>query len=358
MGPQLPEPPQLFARFDSDNNSDGAARERFEQFVSDLVSVEWTDATTVAAANHNDWGIDTLVGNLGGGDVRIWQSKYYLDWQDRGPQGDVRKSFKSAQSKAAEHKYRIVEWTLVVPAILHPLQMKWFDGWASRTQKTTGVRIVLWAGDKLRQRLMSAEALDVRREYFPHTVDERLWAPRVASVATADDYGRYDDALFVRQMHAAGYVETGAARGMFFATDALRRDLQAKRSTADLDALRTVQLGVHGVWETRFNEHAPTADAAGLMSTLYRTVITEAATVPDAPGLTLQHAHKQGAAHILVEERKAGWVKHWRDIAAGHDTERQEDLIADRSGIDAGEAAGPAVGAKCEVNNKEGEGTL
>ncbi|QKS18873.1 hypothetical protein HUN58_02210 [Curtobacterium sp. Csp1] len=330
MTVQLPEPPQLFARFDSDNNSDGAARERFEQFVSDLVAVQHLDASTVAASNHTDWGIDTFIGNLGGGDVRIWQSKYFREWQDTGPQNNVRKSFASAQSKALEHKYRIIEWTLVVPAILHPAQMKWFQGWASRTQRATGVRIALWTGDKLRQRLMSAEAMNVRREYFPHTLDAPSAADAVAPVAMADDYSMFEDALFVRQMHAAGYTETGAARGMFFATDALRRDLQAKRASEGLQALRTVQLSVQGAWETRFNEHAPTANASGLMPKLYGAVLADAATVPDAPGLRLQHAHKQGAAHILVEEQKAGWVKHWRDVADGH-TATRESIATDAS---------------------------
>ena len=328
MTAQLPEPPQLFARFDSDNNSDGAARERFEQFVSDVVAVQHLDASTVAASNHADWGIDTFVGNLGGGDVRIWQSKYFRVWQDNGPQNNVRKSFASAQGKALEHGYRIVEWTLVVPAILHPAQMKWFHGWASRTQRRTGVRIVLWTGDKLRQRLMSAEAMDVRREYFPHTLDAPSSADALAMVAMADDYSMFEDALFVRQMHAAGYIETGAARGMFFATDALRRDLQAKGASDALQSLRTVQLSVQGAWETRFNEHSAMADAGGFMPKLYGAVLADAATVPDAPGLRLQHAHKQGAAHILVEEQKAGWVMNWRDVAIGH-TAEQDNSVAD-----------------------------
>lgn len=348
MTAQLPEPPQLFARFDSDNNSDGAARERFEQFVSDLIAVQHLDASTVAASNHTDWGIDTFVGNLGDGDVRVWQSKYFRVWQDTGPQNNVRKSFVSAQGKALEHGYRIVEWTLVVPAILHPAQMKWFHGWASRTQRRTEVRIGLWTGDKLRQRLMSAEAVDVRREYFPHTLDAPSTADAVATVAMADDYSMFEDALFVRQMHAAGYIETGAARGMFFATDALRRDLQAKRAPDALQALRTVQLSVQGAWETRFNEHAPTADAGGLMPKLYGSVLADAAMVPDAPGLRLQHAHKQGAAHILVEEQKAGWVKHWRDVAVGHTAAHQNNVPDSQPGTEPSTAPSSGAGTETE----------
>ena len=334
VNPPLPEPSQLFARFDADNTSDGAARDRFEQFVTDLVSVQWTEATTVAARNHNDWGIDTFVGDLGGGDIQVWQSKYFLGWQDNGPQDQVRDSFASAQKQATEHANRIIEWTLVVPAILHPKQMHWFAEWSKRSTRATGTRIRLWSGDKLRQRLMSAEAHDVRREYFQHTVAPEgvlaglASAARGPAVAFTDDYAAFDDALFVRQLQAAGQQETSAACGPYVAPDALRRDLEAKQSKTELQALRTVQMDIHTVWEMRFNEHAATATASGIMPRLYSTVIVEAAALPDAQGLVLQRAHKQGAAHMLVEEQKAGWVTHWRDIAAAHAASKAE-LTAD-----------------------------
>lgn len=316
---QLPEPPQLFSRFDADNNSDGAARDRFEQFVTDLVASQWEGATTVAARNHNDWGIDAFVGELGGGDIQVWQSKYFREWQANGPQGEVRASFDSAQKQAKKEGHRIVQWTLVSPAILHPKQLQWFSNWAKRKKVETGTRVDLWSGDKLRRRLMSSEAHEVRREYFPHTLppaDDSVTS--VPEVALTDDYAPFDDALFVRQLHEAGFSETSAACGMYFATDALRRDLEAKEATTELQAFRTIQLGVHGVWETHYNEHMPIANKDGKMPTLYGIVIREAATIPDAPGLALQFAHKQGTAHLLVEQRKAGWVKHWRDIATSH----------------------------------------
>jgi hypothetical protein len=319
---QLPEPAQLFTRFHSDATSDGAARERFEQFVTDLIATRHNDATTVAARNHNDWGLDTFVGDLGGGVVQVWQSKYFREWQGDVPQKDVRASFASAHKQAEEQGHRIVEWTLVVPAILHPKQFKWFAGWAKRQETATGTRVQIWQGDRLRRMLMSSEAFDVRREYFPHTLPPHFIPETAASsapiVALTDDYTPFEDALFVRQLHEAGFTETGAACGMYFATDALLRDLEAKKSTTELEALGAVQLGVHVVWETRYNEHFPLADKDGRMPALYGAVITEVAVLPDSPGLTLQPAHKQGAAHMLVERRKAGWVKHWRDIAKAH----------------------------------------
>ncbi|MCH8560291.1 hypothetical protein [Nesterenkonia sp. DZ6] len=319
MSRALPEAEQLFRRFDSDNASDGAARDRFEQFVSDLVAVRWIDATTVAANNHNDWGIDTFVGELDGGKVQVWQSKYIRHWQNASPQNQVRESFRSASKKAKEENYTIVEWTLVVPAILHPQQMKWFLGWAGRCKRETGTKVKLWQGDQLRRQLMSSESINVRREYFPHTVDS-LPLQRIASpdVALTEDYAAFDNALFVRQLQASGFEETSAACGMFFATEALRRDLEAKEAATELQALRTVQLDVHGIWEMRFNEHAPSASADGMMPALYGQVIGEAASTADAPGLVLQRAHKQGAAHMLVEEGRAGWVKHWRHVAEEH----------------------------------------
>lgn len=319
MNVPLPEPGPLFTGFHADCTSDGAARDRFESFVLDLVNARWDGATTVSARNHNDWGIDAFVGDLGGGAIRVWQSKYFREWQTTGPQQEVRDSFASAQKQAQEQGHSIIEWTLVVPSILHPAQMRWFAGWAKRQQNTTKTRVRLWQGDELRRQLMSRETFDVRREYFPRTlpVDARPPAEEPA-VAMTDDYSVFDEALFVRQLKAAGHVETGAACGMFFATDALRRDLEARRADHELRALQAVQLGVHNTWDLHFNELIPSANDRGQMPTLYRSVISEVTAVPDAPGLVLQPAHKQGAVHLLVEEGRAGWVRDWRVVATEH----------------------------------------
>jgi len=316
---QLPEPEQLFTRFHADCTSNGAARDRFEAFVLDLVQARWEDASTVAARNNNDWGIDAFVGNLGGGDIRVWQAKYFREWQNRSPQNEVRGSFASAQKQAQAKGHRIVEWTLVVPAILHPEQRRWFDRWGVKQRRLTGTRIMIWQGDELRRQLISTETFQVRREYFPHTLDADAVPPAERpEVAVSDDYSMFDDALFVRQLRAAGHVETGAACGTFFATDALRRDLQARRADRELQALKTVQLGIHSAWDMRFNELVGAAAVDGLMPALYRAVITDAMVVPDPPGLILQPAHKQGAAHMLVDDGKAGWVSHWREVVASH----------------------------------------
>lgn len=141
MTGSLAEVGQLFARFDSDAGSDAAARSRFQTLVTDLVKAKFPDATTVEGAGNRDWGIDTVQGTLAGGTVRIWQSKYVLTWQTKDPQGQVRASFRSAISHAQEQGYQIDGWTLVVPCILAPDQLKWFTVGQSGSPPRMGSRL-------------------------------------------------------------------------------------------------------------------------------------------------------------------------------------------------------------------------
>ncbi|MBN8870789.1 MAG: hypothetical protein J0H66_12980 [Solirubrobacterales bacterium] len=319
--PALGEPSKLFGRFSMDAGGDGAARERFQLFVTDLVKVKYPDATTVEGPGGRDWGIDTFAGQLAGGHVRIWQSKFVLEWQDDSPQGQVRSSFKSAIDHADEHGHNIVAWTLVVPCVLHPDQMKWFSGWADRTRRKHHIAIDLWDGTELRHQLLNADAQRVRREYFPFTIASgRADASRPPKVQRTADLAQFEDALFVRQLREAGQVETDSARAHFFATDALVRDYEAKSQTTAIDSMDELHMEVKDIWEQEFNKESPTADERGRMGSLIESVIERAAACDDPSGLPLAKAHKKGTAHRLVEKKEAGWVIHWREIADEHPT--------------------------------------
>jgi hypothetical protein len=328
--PPLPDVWQLFARFDSDAGSDGAARDRFQTFVTDLVKAKYPDASTVEGPGNRDWGIDTFCGELAGGILRIWQSKYILEWQDKSPQSQVRSSFQSAVKNAVEHEYKITAWTLVVPCKLAPDQMKWFNGWAKKESGRTGIVIDLWDGTELRHQLMTQDALHVRREYFPHTLASIMTpaAPAFEPVAGIEDLSQFEGALFVRQLQEAGHVETDSACAHFFATDALVRDYESRGQKNALAAMAELHLEVRDVWELRFNDQTSQADSAGRMQGLVRSVVDEAAQCPDPPGLHLARAHKKGTVHRLVEQSKAGWVIHWRDVAAAHDAQGLEAMAA------------------------------
>lgn len=316
----LAESHLLFQRFAHDAGSAAGARAAFQMLVTDLVKVVHPDATTVEGSGGRDWGIDTFAGQLAGGDIRIWQSKFVLDWAD-GSQGQVRTSFNSAVANAKAKRHTIKRWTLVVPCVLPPDQLRWFHGFAKRNEKKTGIAVDIWNGDELRHQLMRADARDVRREYFPHTVDplvssaiETLHEP----VHTTDDIAQFEGALFLHQLRAAGRTETDAACAMFYATEALLRDYEERGHTPAITSMDELHLEVQDIWERHFNNEQATATAEGLMPRLIDLVINDAAVCGDPVGLHLRPAHKKGTVHRLVENARAGWVTGWRALAAEH----------------------------------------
>jgi len=316
----LAEPGLLFQRFQQDAGTPGGARANFQMLVTNLVKVQHPDATSVEGSGGRDWGIDTFVGQLAGGDIRIWQSKFVMTWTEYS-QNQVRKSFNDAVKNAAAKKYTIKRWTLVVPCILPPDQMTWFEGYARRNEKKTGIAIDLWNGEELRHQLIRADAIDVRREYFPHTlppVPAGTAVPAAEPVQTPDDIAQFEGALFLHQLRAAGRTETDAACAIFYATEALVRDYEARGQDDALASMDELHLEVQEIWEKHFNTEAPSAPADGRMPHLVDLVVNEAATCADPPGITLRPAHKKGTAHRLVENVRAGWVTDWREVAKTH----------------------------------------
>jgi hypothetical protein len=318
----LAEPGLLFQRFAQDAGSHGAARANFQMLVTNLIKVKYPDATTVEGPGGRDWGIDTFVGQLARGDVRIWQSKFFPIWNGRVSQDQVRASFKSAVTNAKAKKYTIRRWTLVVPCGLPPDQMKWFDGFGRRNEKETGIAIDMWNGEELRHQLILADAIDVRREYFPHTL-----APPPAPmggeqeaepVQLPADVAQFEGALFLHQLRAAGRTETDAACAIFYATEALVRDYRARGQATALASMDELHLDVQEIWEKHFNHESSSAPPDGRMPHLVDLVTQEAAACADPPGIFLRPAHKKGTAHRLVENNRAGWVTNWREVAKDH----------------------------------------
>lgn len=317
----FPDAPSLFQRFATDAGTAAAARANFELLVTDLVMVVHGDATTVEGAGGRDWGIDTVAGELAGGEVRLWQAKFILSWQDKTPRGQIYSSYKSAKKKAAENSYKLKTWTLVVPCILAPEELKWFQKWAKARLTADNVAVSLWDGPQLRHKLQTIDAEYIARKYFPHLF-QSTGVPSVAkkaAVAHLTDPATFADALFVRQLREAGRTETDAASANFFATDALVRDLAEKGEGDAVAAIRALELDVRTIWEDEFSKREASADAAGRMPELIDEVIQQAGACDDPDGLGLSKAHKRGTAHRIVEHRWAGWVKHWRDVADNHD---------------------------------------
>jgi hypothetical protein len=314
----LAQPNVLFQRFLSDAGSHEAARVHFQTMITDLVAVEHPTADEVEGPGGTDWGIDTYVGSLSG-TTAVWQSKFFLDWRAKEPgksqvqQNQVRTSFNELMEQAAKHGIKLDSWTLCIPCVLPPEEVRWFEGFAKRNSKKHGVTITMLNAVRLRRMLQRPEAEALRNLYFSAQP-----AKFAEPVEPLHDPSAYDAALFVRQLQEAGQSETDAARGFFFAAEALARDI-ADRAQPDLTrALQELDLELHGVWSDHYNSKAPLASYEGRMTDLVKDVMRDAAQCVDPPGLALRPAHRRGMVHRIVEDARAGWVTHWREVASNH----------------------------------------
>lgn len=309
----VPEASVLFDRFLFAARSVGGARVMFQSLITDLVMLRHPGASEVAGPGGGDWGIDTYVGMLDD-TVVVWQSKFFTSWNGEDQRKQVRDSFKQLMEKAQSENFVVDAWTLCVPCVLAPGEQQWFDRWAAKARREHGVAVTMWNGVKLRRLLMQADAVDVYKAYF---TGEETQVP-VQPLRTLQDVSTLNDALFVRQLEEAGHIETDAARGLFFAAEALARDLAAAGNADGIAALEELHLEVQSLWEEQFNTRVSGADSAGRMQDLVAEVLRGAAKCADPAGLRVRSAHRKGIAHRLVEDMRAGWVRHWRDIAAAH----------------------------------------
>jgi hypothetical protein len=310
------EPPINFAAHQIRAGNIAGARDDFEQMLAMLLAAVYPGARAISA-NPGDWGIDILLGELSGL-VVIWQSKYFWPIVTRSHQGQIRESFDSAVAAAARNGYRLAQWVLCVPASMDAPTAQWWDNWRGRRQRETGVQIELWHDNALRNLLVKPDCAHVRRHFYdPYAAPAGpVRAPRVPLHDLRDeDDARLSGALFVRQLRAAGHIEVGAAKREYFNADLLAREILDKRVPGELDALDEADGLVHGIWEAGFNSHAAAAGGGGLLPGLHASVmreIRESGAFPEV--LRAGVVHRCGLMHRVVEQRRAGWVTHWREL--------------------------------------------
>lgn len=312
MAADLPDPKTMFIRFLSDSGDEAAARTRFQRLVTDLVMVRSPAASEIAYPGGGDWGIDTYVGNLDN-KIAVWQSKFFMTWGNT-QQGEIRSSFKQVTDKAKQQNFEITAWTLCVPSILPPDQQRWFDGWSRRQTKKTGIRINLWNGSYIRSALQQTDAKHIQDNYFPNIMP----AGKDVPVAALTNPTTLSDTLFVLQLETAGYTETDAAKGFFFAAEAMARDVAGRGIAAEVSALTEAELETHDVWEQAYNAKSASASDDGRMVGLIGEVSKNVAQLASTQDLRLRPAHRRGLIHRLVEGARAGWVTHWRKVAADY----------------------------------------
>ncbi|MET7418921.1 hypothetical protein [Dactylosporangium sp. NPDC005555] len=305
------EPPINFAAHQLRAGNIAGARDDFEQMLAMLLAAIYPGARAITA-NPGDWGIDILLGELSGL-VIIWQSKYFWPVVGRGQQGQIRESFDAAVAAAARNGYRLSQWVLCVPASMDAQTAQWWDNWRARRQRDTGVSIELWHENALRNHLVRPDCAHVRRHFYDPYVPQQTPRAPVRDLDPDDDAG-LDRALFVRQLRAAGHVELGAAKREYFNAELLAREVLDKRIPSEVEALSEADGVVHGIWEATFNAKVVDEDPRlpGLHAEVMRE-IRESGVFPSQ--LRAGPVHRCGLMHRVVEDRRAGWVRHWRDIA-------------------------------------------
>ncbi|GIH15662.1 hypothetical protein Raf01_38340 [Rugosimonospora africana] len=307
------EPPINFAAHQIRAGNVAGARDDFEQMLAMLIAAIHPGARAIAA-NPGDWGIDVLLGELSGLIV-VWQSKYFWPVVTRSSRAQIRESFDSALAAAQRNGYRVDQWILCVPSSMDPPTAQWWDTWRARRQRETGVAIELWHETVLRNLLIKPDSADVRRHFYdPYTPAP---GPRVALHALDPDTAtELERALFVRQLRAAGHVELAGAKYEFFNAELLAREILDKALPREIEALREADGVVHGIWEAHFNEAYQRREANPRLHGLHAQVmrdIRESAAFPVA--LAAGPVHRCGLMHRVVQDRRAGWVPHWRAIA-------------------------------------------
>lgn len=296
------------------------ARETFERLIAQLVHLRYGSVGKVEVrkveANPGDDGLDVLVGELDGV-VSVWQSKFFIDGVDKAQQSQIRKSLNRLLSEARAKGFRVDVWTLCVPVDLDPKNLKWWQGWRTRQQKATGVKIELWDRTQLEALLISPDAAHIREIYFP--TGSAGSEPPLA-VADVPDGISYDHMLFIKQLAAAEIHEHDSAKQQFFNAELLGREVADKQIPKQMQALQAEHADLWSMWEDRFNNACNSA-GADLLPDLHPEVmkaIEARHAAGAATGLPMHLVHRKGAMHQVVDEGRAGWTRGFREIAGNH----------------------------------------
>ncbi|MFF3822560.1 serine/threonine protein kinase [Streptomyces griseus] len=296
-------------------NADGG-RADFEHMLAQLASATNPNVRMIAV-NPGDWGIDAFAGDLGGA-ITVWQSKYFMPKTTTNHSQQIRESLTNALKAASANGHTIKLWILCIPSSMDGPAAKWWDGWKKRKERDHGLVIELWDETTLVKKLQSPEGDQVRRAYYEvftpaAPVQEQM---RLVLDVEEDKATALDSALFVRQMTEAGHVELDSAKRQFCNADLVAREVAHKGVPAEVAALSSADATLHGIWEMQFNECSSEGTLPALHGRVWREVRSEHDKLPKA--LRLEVTHSWGLIHRLVDNRRAGWVTHWRQIASGH----------------------------------------
>lgn len=298
------------------DSSEGGAREKFERLVVMLAHLR--HGAMGVLANPGDWGIDAFAGDLEG-TVAIWQAKFFFDGVENPQKAQIRESLGAALKAGQEQGHTVSAWTLAIPVELDPKAIKWWQNWKRREEGEHNVKIELWSLTVLESLLLTPDAADVARHFFPNSMTNSTVGTSAEVLPLPEDHD-FDGALFVRQLEAAEIFENESAKRQFFNYEALARDVADKADPIEMKTLQALEAEVHAIWETRFGAAAPDIDS-GIDPTLHLDVMNAIRTAHAAAPATLppmSTVHKMGTMHLVVDNGNAGWVSHFREIAEAY----------------------------------------
>jgi hypothetical protein len=306
-----------FHQLIGDGGKDGA-RETFERLTAQLVRLQFRAVKRVEA-NPGDWGIDVLVGEIDGV-ISVWQAKFFIDGFAKPQQAQVRESFAQIVAQAAKQGFTVDAWTLCIPVDLDAESLKWWTTWTKKQERETGIGIQLWDRTELEGVLLTLDAADIRAAFFPTTVVVPAGAVAPLAVVDVPPDVTYEDMLFIKQLEAAEIREHDSAKQQFFNAELLGREVADKRVTEHVLALQAERADLRSIWEDRYNQACRTS-GGHLLPTLHAEVMQAIEHRHDGAGvqvLPMHLVHRKGAMHQVVEAGRAGWVRGFRAIAAGH----------------------------------------
>lgn len=293
-----------------------AGRSLFEQMVVDLVGVMHPGCRGVRS-DPGDWGIDAYVGQLEpGGKVDIWQAKFFLDGFEKTQKDQIRGSYQQAVKEARRHGYEVASWTLCVPCSLSGPETKWWNNWKRR--EGDNVDKELWTLEQLRRLLLAPEAGWIYDSYLSNDPKDR---PK-RKVVELPEGGRYDRALFIRQMIEAGIGGNPVladAKRAYFNAELVEADVVNRQSQSQREELQQVRTENQALWTNAFV--AASADSESKAASMYASVFAALRSYHEgaaAGSLRLHFIHRDGVMHQLVDEGAAGWSLTYEQIAEAH----------------------------------------
>jgi hypothetical protein len=304
---------QLIARI---GNEQGA-REEFARLIAALA--ELTTRVRRIRENPGDWGIDAFAGRLDdGGEVAVWQAKFFINGVRDTQQQQIRDSFRMAREAAEKHGYKLVRWTLALPVDLSATETQWWDGWKQREEAEHGVTIELWDKHRLETLLRPPDAEAIRNEFLPPFAKAEVSSRPVEPLPAGTTY---DEMLFIAQLRQAGIGELQSAREEFFNAELLVREVNDKGVEQEVAGLHTVRSETRSLWSQEYNDSCEKNAGADSLPGLHGAVmraIRDLHLVQGPTLLRLNVVHRFGTMHQVVEDGEAGWVSKFRAVVERH----------------------------------------